>query len=79
MPRIVLGVTGSVAAVRTPALFSAMSSAGHQVRVVATDPALYFFDPAELGPPQAGGGPLYRQTDEWPGQRYQRGPGGAAI
>ena len=48
MARLILGVTGSVAAIRTPALFRALSAAGHEVRVVATEPALYFFDPAEL-------------------------------
>ena len=47
MARLILGVTGSVAAIRTPALFRALA-AGHEVRVVATEPALYFFDPAEL-------------------------------
>ncbi|HEV3164232.1 MAG TPA: flavoprotein, partial [Isosphaeraceae bacterium] len=38
MPRIVLGVTGSVAAVRTPALFGSLRATGHEVRVVATAP-----------------------------------------
>lgn len=73
MARIVLGVTGSVAAVRTPALFAALRAMGHAVRVVATEPALYFFDPAELGPAEPEGGPLYRDADEWPGPRYRRG------
>jgi phosphopantothenoylcysteine decarboxylase len=72
MARIVLGVTGSVAAVRTPALYAALHAMGHVVRVVATEPALYFFDPAELGPAAPGGGPLYRDADEWPGPRYRR-------
>jgi phosphopantothenoylcysteine decarboxylase len=46
---------------------------------VATEPALYFFDPAELGPMKSSGGPttnqgpLYRDSDEWPNARYQRG------
>jgi phosphopantothenoylcysteine decarboxylase len=75
MARIILGVTGSVAAVRTPILYAALREAGHEVRVVATEPALYFFDPAELGPGEsgAGGGPLYRDADEWAGSRYRRG------
>ncbi len=42
------------------------------MRVVATEPALYFFDPAELGPGEPSGGPLYRDADEWPGPRYRR-------
>jgi len=79
MARLILGVTGSVAAIRTPALFALLREAGHDVRAVATEPALYFFDPAELGPMQDGGGPiaspspLYRDAHEWPRARYQRG------
>jgi phosphopantothenoylcysteine decarboxylase len=73
MARILLGVTGSVAAVRTPALFAALRGGGHVVRVVATEPALHFFDPADLGPADPEGGPLYRDADEWPIARYQRG------
>ena len=48
MARLILGVTGSVAAIRTPALFRALVAAGHEVRVVATEPALYFFRSREL-------------------------------
>jgi phosphopantothenoylcysteine decarboxylase len=75
MSRIVLGVTGSVAALRTPALYAALRGAGHTVRVVATEPALHFFDPTELVPDAADplGGPLFRDADEWAGARYQRG------
>ena len=72
MSRIVLGVTGSVAAVRTPALFAALRDAGHEVRIVATEPALHFFDPNELGPRNPDGGPLFRDADEWPPGRWQR-------
>lgn len=57
-----------MAAVRTPALFGALAASGHEVRVVATEPALYFFDPAEL-PASI----LIRGRDEWPGERYRRG------
>jgi phosphopantothenoylcysteine decarboxylase len=46
---------------------------GHPVRVVATEPALSFFDPTELGPADPNGGPLFRDADEWAGPRYQRG------
>jgi len=79
MARLILGVTGSVAAIRTPALFDLLRGAGHDVRVVATEPALYFFDPAELRPMKDGGEPitnqvpLYRDADEWPKASYQRG------
>jgi phosphopantothenoylcysteine decarboxylase len=74
MANVLLGVTGSVAAVRTPALFTALAKAGHQVRVVATDASLYFFDPAEVGP--AGAKVVTIDADEWPGRdaglRYER-------
>ena len=58
MARLLLGVTGSVAAIKTPELLAALRAAGHDVRVVATGPSLYFFDPAELEPVDgdAGGG-----------------------
>lgn len=72
MPRIILGVSGSVAAVRTPALFSTLRREGNQVRVVATEPSLHFFDPADLGPLDPSGGPLYRDADEWPARRWNR-------
>ncbi len=81
MTRVLLGVTGSVAAIRTPALFIELRRAGYQVRVVATRPSLYFFDPAELGSSESeaesaavtNDGPLFRDSDEWPGTRYDRG------
>jgi phosphopantothenoylcysteine decarboxylase len=79
MARLVLGVTGSVAAIRTPALFASLRAAGHEVRVVATESALYFFDPADLVDVDVGqadsttSGPLHRDRDEWSGNRYNRG------
>ena len=72
MPRILLGVTGSVAAIRTPALVRMLRDAGHSVRVAATGRALHFFDPHDLGPPDPDGGPLFRDADEWVGDRYER-------
>jgi phosphopantothenoylcysteine decarboxylase len=81
MANVLLGVTGSVAAIRTPALYEVLKQAGHQVKVVATQAALYFFDPAALDPldparPQRNPAVLVLDEDEWPGrssgQRYQR-------
>ena len=72
MANILLGVTGSVAAIRTPALFRAFRDAGHSVRVIATEPALHFFDPADLGPKHEDGGPIFRDVDEWPSANWQR-------
>lgn len=68
MAKILLGVTGSVAAIRTPALYQALTAGGHNVKVVATYAALYFFDPADLP-----AGVLISDADEWHGERYQRG------
>ena len=67
MANVLLGATGSVAAVRVPALFDALVADGHAVKVVATDAAAYFFDRAAVA------GDVFRDADEWPGVRYQRG------
>lgn len=67
MANILLGATGSVAAVRVPTLCEALLASGHAVKVVATDAAAYFFDSSKLAVPVA------RDADEWPGERYQRG------
>ena len=78
MANILLGVTGSVAAIRTPALFAELRQRGHPVKVVATQAALYFFDPAALDPSRPERHPdlVIIDADEWPGReqgkRYQR-------
>ena len=81
MANILLGVTGSVAAIRTPALYEQLKRAGHRVKVVATKAALYFFDPAGLDPadpgrPERNPEVVILDADEWPGraegQRYGR-------
>jgi phosphopantothenoylcysteine decarboxylase len=72
MARIAVGVTGSVAAIRVPMLVEALRAGGHDARVVATEPALYFFDPRALPAPAEDAGPplgrtaLFRDADEWP-------------
>jgi len=79
MANVLLGVTGSVAAIRTPDLFRALKQADHEVKVVATRAALYFFDPAHVEPsPDGRRDPdvVVLDDDEWPGmaagRRYQR-------
>lgn len=71
MANVLLGATGSVAAVRVPDLVAKFTALGHAVKVVATDAATYFFDPAPLREI------LTLDADEWPGrdegQRYTRG------
>lgn len=73
MANVLVGATGSVAAVRVPALVESLQAAGHAARVVATDAATYFFDPAPL----KAAGVLTLDADEWPGRaeggRYERG------
>jgi phosphopantothenoylcysteine decarboxylase len=82
MANILLGVTGSVAAIKTPELYEALRAEGHQVKVVATRASLYFFDPAELDPvdpkePRRNPEVVVLDEDEWPGRdtgrRYRRG------
>lgn len=79
MANILLGVTGSVAAIKTPELVAALGAAGHAVKVVATDAALYFFDPVALDRSRVLRNPdvVVLDEDEWPGRgdggRYRRG------
>ncbi len=79
MAKVLLGVTGSVAAIKTPELFQALLAAGHQVKIVATQAATYFFRPETIQPfsgqlrdPSL----VYLEEDEWPGRSegrlYQR-------
>ncbi|VTS08392.1 flavoprotein [Tuwongella immobilis] len=81
MANIVLGVTGSVAAIRTPALDAAFRQQGHAVRIVATHAATYFFDPIAIAPHpehphQRDPSRLTLDADEWPGhdsgRRWER-------
>lgn len=80
MANLLLGVTGSVAAIYTPALFESLKQAGHKVKVVATAAASYFFDPAALDPlshpPRRNPQVVILDEDEWPGREegrhYQR-------
>jgi phosphopantothenoylcysteine decarboxylase len=71
MANILLGVTGSVAALKTPLLYETLKRPGHAVKVVATQAALYFFDPAAIDREA-----LILDEDEWPGRdsgrRWQR-------
>ena len=45
MANLLLGVTGSVAAIKTLPLYELLKGRGHRVKVVATRPSLHFFDP----------------------------------
>jgi phosphopantothenoylcysteine decarboxylase len=79
MPNVLLGVTGSVAAIRVPALYAALRARGWSVRIVATRASLSFFDPLAIEPrsgeaPGRNGDIITVDEDEWPaGRLYQRG------
>jgi phosphopantothenoylcysteine decarboxylase len=79
MAKILLGVTGSVAAIHTPLLFQDLRAASHEVKIVATNAALYFFEPAVIGSDigRRNADVLILDEDEWPGrhegQIYRRG------
>jgi phosphopantothenoylcysteine decarboxylase len=78
MANVLLGVTGSVAAIFTPSLYDELRRAGHAVKIIATRAALYFFDAYRI---EADGRERNHEVvildeDEWPdrGERlYQRG------
>jgi phosphopantothenoylcysteine decarboxylase len=78
MANLLLGVTGSVAAIKTLPLYELLKGRGHRVKVVATRPSLHFFDPVSLDPSRAERNPdvVVLDEDEWPGQgrgqHYQR-------
>src|SRR5262245_45583096 len=74
MPNILLGVTGSVAAIRTPELFAELRRRGHAVKIVATRAGSYFFDPSQIEPTPSGRNRdlVILDEDEWPGARYER-------
>ena len=79
--KILLGVTGSVATIRTPELYQSLCLAGHHVKIVATQASLYFFDPGSINPADMNQVQRNREVvildeDEWPGsergKRYER-------
>jgi len=75
MANVLLGVTGSVAAIYTPQLFDSLRQAGHEVKIVATKSALYFFDPTSIASTngERNKNVVILDEDEWSGERYQRG------
>ncbi len=82
MANVLLGVTGSVAALKTPILHARLKGLGHAIKIVATQASLYFFDPAAVDPldpdrPERNPAVVVLDEDEWPGRdaggRYERG------
>lgn len=72
MARILLAVTGSVAAIRTDELLSNLTEAGHDVRLVFTKSADFFLPHwSELDTHSRF--PVFRDRDEWPEAGWKRG------
>lgn len=65
--KVLLGVTGSVAAVLTPRLVDELIRARHEVEIVATERGLFFFNPDDIKVK------LWRDKDEWPEDGYHKG------
>ena len=65
--RVLLGTTGSVAALLTPRLVRALTRAGHEVQVAATASSLYFYKSEELAVR------TWRDGDEWPVTGFKLG------
>src|ERR1700722_17223947 len=73
MANVLLGVTGSVAAIKTIELYTDLKNKGNAVKVVPTPAALYFFDPLALDALRSDNGlrrnpdVVVLDEDEWPG------------
>ena len=65
--KVLLGVTGSVAATLTKKMVEALHEAGHEVQVVATNQSQYFFSKKCLGVK------VWTDGDEWPHASYEKG------
>ncbi|GAA57258.1 phosphopantothenoylcysteine decarboxylase [Clonorchis sinensis] len=57
--RLLLGVTASVAAIKTPLLVEQLTQLGFEIRVIATENSLKFFDPNDLSVR------VFRDLEEW--------------
>ena len=76
--KILLGITGSVATVLAPKLMGELIKAGHEVKIVATTPALYFLAPDKFDKDtlmmnyQGFSARVYVDKDEWPIGGYHK-------
>ncbi len=75
MAKILLGVTGSVAAIKVEELVSKFISLGHELKIVLTNHATYFVSKEQLSN-LCKVENIFSDVDEWPGktnnQLYQR-------
>lgn len=70
--KIILGVTGSVAAVLTPKLTTRLIENGNEVAIVATERSLHFWNPSDIKPENLFVA-VFRDGDEWRDTRYTKG------
>lgn len=68
--KVLLGITGSVAAKLTSKLVAKLLEAGHEVQIVATKSALYFWSESDLTPEIKDRVRVYRDESEWSGEKY---------
>ncbi len=67
MPKVLLGVTGSVAATLAPRLVEALLTTNMEVKVVATERAFAFFESREIKTE------IFNDGHEWTGDIYKPG------
>lgn len=71
MAKILLGVTGSVAAIKVEELATHLVNENHELRIVMTNHAAYFVSPAKLEA-ICGKNSIFTDANEWPNQLYSR-------
>lgn len=71
--KVLLGVTGGVAAVLTGKLVAALKEAGHEVSVITTERAEHFQKPGDIFNLDEYGVNVWTDHDEWPTEQYQKG------
>lgn len=68
--KVLLGVTGSVAATLTTKLVEKLVAAGHEVQVIVTKSSLYFWSENNLPPALKDQIKVWHDEDEWPTGDY---------
>lgn len=66
--KIILGVTGSVAAKLTPKLAKQLIESHYEIKIIATNPGLYFFNRSDISDII----PILTDKEEWPEGGYQK-------
>lgn len=68
--KILLGVTGSVAAKLTRKIVDKLLAFGHKVQIVATEPSFYFWGEDDFNPEIKERVKIWKDSDEWVGTKY---------